>query len=64
MDGSSPSSLASSLATALRESRMQLTGRWLERLVARVDLPPNRVFPTDDLLDHMPLLIAGIADHL
>jgi signal transduction histidine kinase len=52
------------LAAALRESRNQLTARWLERLVARVDLPPNRVFPTDDILDHMPLLIAGIADDL
>jgi len=64
MDGSSSRSLASKLASALRESRNHLTGRWLERLVARVDLPPNRVFPTDDLLDHMPLLIAGIADDL
>jgi signal transduction histidine kinase len=41
-----------------------LTGRWLERLAARVDLEPNHVFPTDELLDHMPLLIAGIADDL
>jgi len=64
MKGSSPGSLASTLAAALRESRNQLTARWLERLVARVDLPPNRVFPTDDILDHMPLLIAGIADDL
>jgi signal transduction histidine kinase len=64
MDGSSPRSLASNLAAALRESRNHLTGRWLERLAARVDLELNRVFPTDDLLDHMPLLIGGIADDL
>jgi signal transduction histidine kinase len=43
---------------------MELTGRWLDRLCARVDLPANRVFPTDELLDHMPLLISGVADHL
>jgi signal transduction histidine kinase len=64
MEGSSSWSLAHTLAEALRASRNQLTGRWLERLAARVDLDPNRVFPTDDLLDHMPLLIAGIADDL
>jgi signal transduction histidine kinase len=64
MKGSSSGSLATILAAALRESRNQLTARWLERLVARVDLPANRVFPTDDILDHMPLLIAGIADDL
>ena len=64
MDCPGKTPLASVLAAGLRESRLQLTGRWLERLVARVDLAPNRVFPTDDLLDHMPLLIVGVADHL
>jgi signal transduction histidine kinase len=64
MNETSKTPLASVLATGLRESRLQLTGRWLERLVARVDVAPNRVFPTDELLDHMPLLIVGIADHL
>jgi len=64
MDGPSEASLSSTLAAALRESRLQLTGRWLERLLARVDLSANRVFPTNDLLDHMPLLIVGIAGHL
>lgn len=56
--------LAHALAAALRDSRNYLTGRWLERLAARVDLELNNVFPTDELLDHMPLLIAGIADDL
>lgn len=64
MSASSQSSLAFTLAVGLRESRLLLAGRWLERVVARVDLEPNRVFPTDDLLDHMPLLIIGIADYL
>jgi signal transduction histidine kinase len=64
MNETSKIPLASVLAAGLRDSRLQLTGRWLERLVARVDVAPNRVFPTDELLDHMPLLILGIADHL
>jgi signal transduction histidine kinase len=56
--------LASTLAARLREARTELTGRWLERIVDRVALTPNRVFPSDQLLDHMPLLIDAIADYL
>jgi signal transduction histidine kinase len=52
------------LAERLRLSRTELTARWLDRIVARVSVPPGRVFPTDDLLDHMPLLIDGIAAHI
>ena len=37
---------------------------WLHRISDRVQLEPNRVFPTDKLLDHVPLLIEGIADYL
>jgi signal transduction histidine kinase len=48
----------------MREAREELTRRWLERIAARVDLDPNRVFPTDELLDHVPLLMDRIADYL
>lgn len=56
--------LASELARRLREARTELTTRWLERISDRVNLAPGRIFPTDDLLDHMPLLIDGIADSI
>ena len=56
--------LASPLAQRLRDSRGELTTRWLERIVARVAVERNRVFPSDDLLDHVPLLIEGIADYV
>jgi signal transduction histidine kinase len=46
----------------MRGAREDLTARWLERITARVSLDPNRVFPTDELLDHVPLLIGGVAD--
>ena len=59
-----PCPLAPALADRIRESREELTHRWLERISARVSLEPNRIFPTDDLLDHVPLLIDGIADYL
>jgi signal transduction histidine kinase len=56
--------LATTLAERLRQARSELSTRWLDRIVARVDLEPNRVFPTDDLLDHVPLLIDGVADYI
>src|SRR6202521_779920 len=56
--------LAKVLAERMRESSEDLTRRWLDRINARVRLDPNRVFPTDALLDHVPLLIQGIADYI
>lgn len=41
-----------------------MTARWLERITSRVKLDPNRILPTDELLDHVPLILEGIADHL
>lgn len=56
--------IAPPLAAALREAREDLVRRWLDRIAERVTLNPNHVFPTDELLDHVPLLIDGIADYL
>ena len=56
--------LAAALAERLRASRDDLVRRWLDRISARVALTPNRVFPTNDLLNHVPLLIDGIAGYL
>lgn len=56
--------LALIIAAQLREQRDALTGRWLLRIADRVSLSPNRIFPTDDLIDHVPLLILGIADYI
>jgi signal transduction histidine kinase len=56
--------LASALAKRLREEREELTQRWLDRIAARVAVDPNRIFPTETLLDHVPLLVDGIADYL
>src|ERR1700686_2437554 len=56
--------LARVLADRMREGSDDLTRRWLGRINARVRLDPNRIFPTDALLDHVPLLIRGIADYI
>ncbi|MDQ2667936.1 MAG: sensor histidine kinase [Gemmatimonadota bacterium] len=56
--------LAERLANRMRASRSEIVGRWLERILARVAIEPRRVFPTDELLNHVPILIDGIADYL
>ena len=56
--------LAVRLAARLRDARTELVRRWLDRIVARVTIDPTNVFPTEDLLNHVPLLIDGIAEYL
>lgn len=56
--------LAAALATHLRDAREDLVRRWLDRIVARVSVAPAKVFPTAELLNHVPILIDGIADLL
>ena len=56
--------LGAAVAARLTAARDQLITRWLERIAARVTLAPNRIFPTDELLNHVPLLIDGIADYV
>jgi signal transduction histidine kinase len=56
--------LAAILAARLRKDREELVTRWLDRIAQRVALSRNQIFPTADLLDHVPLLIEGIAAYL
>lgn len=56
--------LASELAGRMRDARTELTRRWLERIAARVSIDPQRVFPSELLLDHIPVLMNGIADYV
>jgi signal transduction histidine kinase len=64
MDTTTDCPLAVTIAARLRDQRDALTGRWLVRIADRVSLAPNRIFPTDDLIDHVPLLLLGIADYV
>lgn len=61
---SAANALAAALATHLRDAREDLVRRWLDRIVARVSVDPAKVFPTAELLNHVPILIDGIADVL
>ena len=56
--------LAARLAARLRAARSDIVSRWLDRIVARVSITPQQVFPTDELLNHVPILVDGIADYL
>ncbi|MEO7966549.1 MAG: sensor histidine kinase, partial [Gemmatimonadaceae bacterium] len=64
MNSAAPGPLAIELAQRIHNAREELTAEWLVRIAERVKLVPNRVFPSSDLLDHVPLLLAGIASFL
>ncbi|HSJ06132.1 MAG TPA: ATP-binding protein [Longimicrobiales bacterium] len=54
----------SDLALVLRSGREVIVHRWLDRIVARVALKRDFVFPSETLIDQVPLLVDGIADYL
>ncbi|HUQ48561.1 MAG TPA: sensor histidine kinase [Gemmatimonadaceae bacterium] len=59
-----PVSLRAMLANRIRSSREDIVHRWLERINARVSIDKNDVFPTHELINHVPLLLDGVADYL
>src|SRR2546423_14416832 len=59
-----PFELAAILSDRLRTAKQELVTRWLGRITARVAISTKRVFPTHELLNHVPLLIEGIAGYL
>jgi signal transduction histidine kinase len=56
--------LGGALASRIRAAREPLAARWLERIAARVAVDREELFPTEELLNHVPLLLDGIADYL
>jgi signal transduction histidine kinase len=59
-----PLQLAATLSDRLRSVKQELVTQWLDRISARVAISTKRIFPTHDLLNHVPLLIEGIAGYL
>ena len=59
-----PVELAATLADGLRSNKQELVTQWLDRISARVAISTKRVFPTHELLNHVPLLVEGIAGYL
>lgn len=59
-----PPTFQARLADSLASAGSVIARRWLDRVVALNAVDPNRVFPTRELLDHVPELIEGIAASL
>lgn len=59
-----PIQLAAILSDRLRTAKQELVTQWLNRITARVSISSARVFPTHELLNHVPLLIEGVAGYL
>jgi signal transduction histidine kinase len=61
---STPEGYATVVSQRVAAERLALAARWLERLNELLIVGPNEVFPSDQLLDHIPALIAEIATYL
>lgn len=61
---SATGSYAQILAERIQAERVKLAQAWLERLKTVLPVEANDVFPTDKLLDHIPLLLGEIARYL
>ena len=59
-----PVELAKAVAESFHNAREEIVARWLDRINARVTVEIGKIFPTDDLLNHVPLLIDGIAEYV
>jgi signal transduction histidine kinase len=52
------------LSQRVAEERLPLAGRWLDQLKVLLTVATNDVFPSQQLLDHIPALIGEIAGYL
>jgi signal transduction histidine kinase len=64
IETSKPEPIAAWLAMRLQTSSRALAERWLDRLNALLIDERQEIFPSDDLLDHIPELLRQIAEHL
>lgn len=55
---------ASIVSQRVGDQRLALAARWLERLNDLLTVGANEVFPSDQLLDHIPMLVAEIAAYV
>src|SRR5262245_23871569 len=52
------------VSAAMRASAHELAARWLTRLQQLLPVDPQSIFPSADILDHIPVLINEIAGFL
>jgi K+-sensing histidine kinase KdpD len=64
MSATTAENYAGVLSQRLTAQQRALAAQWLDRLRDILSVGKNEVFPSSDLLDHIPLLIAEIATYL
>ncbi|MGE0450565.1 MAG: sensor histidine kinase [Vicinamibacterales bacterium] len=52
------------IAGRIRAARHEIAHRWLERLESLLPVETNEIFPSNQILDHIPALIHEIADYV
>jgi signal transduction histidine kinase len=52
------------IATKIQSHHRSIAERWLERLVVLLPVDAIAIFPSDQMLDHIPALIAELAEYL
>jgi signal transduction histidine kinase len=52
------------IATQIRAQHRAIAERWLERLTVLLPVDASDIFPSDQLLDHIPALINELAEYL
>lgn len=52
------------IAARMRTEHQALAARWFERLLDILPVSARNIFPTENLLDHVPALIVEISDYL
>ena len=52
------------IAERISAEHVPISVRWLERLRGLLTVEANEVFPTEQLLDHIPGLIQDVADYI
>ncbi len=55
---------ASTIAERIAAERLTLAGLWLARLRGLLTVTANEVFPSNQLLDHIPSLVEEISGYL
>lgn len=55
---------SSVIAARMAVERLTIAGRWLERLRELLTIGANEVFPSEQLLDHIPSLVEEISGYL
>ena len=64
MTTAAPTDFGDLIAQRIRDAHHEIARRWLDRLASLLPVETSEIFPSDQVLDHIPALIHEIADHV